>query len=119
MYADVITGSMKRAIDETSRRRERQVKYNMENNITPKSIQKEIKQIMGSVYEMDYFTVPVSGEEQDYRYKDAADLIRQLEADMVSEAKALNFEKAAELRDKIEDIKEGGIRKQKKKKYKF
>ncbi|MGD0565718.1 MAG: excinuclease ABC subunit UvrB [Candidatus Goldiibacteriota bacterium] len=119
MYADVITGSMKRAIDETGRRREKQVKYNRENNITPKSIQKEIKQIMGSVYEMDYFTVPLSGEEQDYRYKDAADLIRQLEADMVNEAKALNFEKAAKLRDKIEDIKEGGVRKQKKKKYKF
>ena len=119
MYADVVTGSMKRAIDETNRRREKQVQYNIENNITPRSIKKEIKKIMGSVYEMDYYTVPVDGGEQGYQYKDAADLIRQLEADMVNEAKALNFEKAAELRDKIEDIKDTGVKKQKKKKYRF
>jgi excinuclease ABC subunit B len=110
---------MKRAIEETNRRREKQVQYNIENNITPRSIKKEIKKIMGSVYEMDYYTVPVDGGEQGYQYKDAADLIRQLEADMVNEAKALNFEKAAELRDKIEDIKDTGVKKQKKKKYRF
>jgi excinuclease ABC subunit B len=119
MYADRQTDSMKRAIGETNRRREKQVAYNKEHNITPVSIKKEIKNIMGSIYEMDYFTVPLLEEEAEYRYKDVEDLIKQMEGDMIKHAKALNFEEAAKLRDKIEDIKDGGVRKQKKKKYKF
>ncbi len=119
MYADKITDSMEKAIGETNRRREKQTAYNKENNITPVSIKKEIKKIMGSVYEMDYFTVPLLEEDSEYRYKDTEDLIRQMEGDMIKHAKALNFEEAAKLRDKIEDIKDGGVRKMKKKKYKF
>ena len=119
MYADKITDSMKRAIDETNRRREKQMVYNKEHNITPVSVKKEIKNIMGSIYEMDYFTVPLAEEEAEYRYRDVEDLIRQMEKDMIDHAKNLNFEEAAKLRDKIADIKEGGLRKQKKKKYKF
>ncbi|MCE5300574.1 MAG: excinuclease ABC subunit UvrB [Spirochaetia bacterium] len=119
MYADVMTGSMKRAISETNRRREKQTAYNKEHHITPKSVVKEIKNIMGSIYEMDYYTVPLPDEDAEYRYKNVDDLIRQMETQMVREAKDLNFEKAAKLRDKIEDIRIGGVRKGKKKKYKF
>lgn len=119
MYADRITGSMKKAIQETERRRKIQLAYNIKHNITPKSIQKEIKNIMTSVYSMDYFTVPLLEEEREYSYKDKNDLIVQLEKEMINEAKKLNFEKAAILRDKIEEIRLIGIRSKKKKKYRF
>jgi excinuclease ABC subunit B len=119
MYADEMTDSMKRAISETDRRREKQVKYNKENNITPKTIVKEIQGIKAKMYEMDYFTVPVLEEEMEFNYKDKEDLMRQLEAEMIKEAKELNFEKAAILRDKIEDIRSLGAKKMKKKKYNF
>ena len=117
MYADKMTDSMKRALSETDRRRLKQVAYNKEHNITPKTIVKEIKTGLTKVYEMDYFTVPVLEEEKEFEYKDKEDLIHQLEAEMIKEAKALNFEKATILRDKIEDIRAGGLRKQKKKGY--
>jgi len=119
MYADRMTDSMKKAIGETERRREKQVAYNKKNNITPKTIQKEIKNIMTSVYEMDYYTVPLLEEEKEFKYKDVEDLIRQMEKEMHKEAKSLNFEKAAVLRDKIEDIRAIGVKKKKKKGYKF
>jgi excinuclease ABC subunit B len=119
MYADVMTGSMKRAISETNRRREKQVKYNKENNITPKTIKKEIQTLKGRIYDMDYFTVPVLEEEMEFEYKDKDDLIKKLEEEMLKEAQSLNFEKAAILRDKIEDIRAVGVKKMKKKKYNF
>ncbi|MCX8092937.1 MAG: excinuclease ABC subunit UvrB [Candidatus Goldbacteria bacterium] len=119
MYADRITDSMKKAIEETNRRRKKQLEYNRKHNITPKSIQKEIKNIMTSVYSMDYFTVPLVEEEREYSYKDKNDLIAQLEKEMINEAKKLNFEKAAILRDKIEEIRAYGIKNKKRKEYKF
>jgi excinuclease ABC subunit B len=119
MYADRQTDSMKQAIGETQRRREKQRAFNKEHNITPVSIKKDIKNLMGSVYEMDYYTVPLAEEEAEYKYKNVEDLIRQLEGDMIKQAKAQNFEEAAKLRDKIADIKDVGVRKQKKKKYNF
>lgn len=119
MYADKITDSMKKAIDETERRRKKQIEYNKKYNITPKTIQKEIKNIMTSVYSIDYFTVPLLEEEREYSYKDKNDLIMQLEKEMISEAKKLNFEKAAILRDKIEEIRAMGVKSKKKKEYKF
>ena len=119
MYADKMTDSMKKAIGETDRRREKQTAYNKKNNITPMSIKKEIKNIMHSVFEMDYFTVPLAEEDAEFTYKNTEDLIRQMEGEMIKHAKALNFEEAAKLRDKIEDIKTTGVRKMKKKKYKF
>jgi excinuclease ABC subunit B len=119
MYADVMTGSMKRAISETDRRREKQVKYNKENNITPVTIKKEIQTLKGRIYDMDYFTVPVLEEEMEFEYKDKDDLIKKLEQEMLKEAQSLNFEKAAILRDKIEDIRAVGVKKMKKKKYNF
>jgi excinuclease ABC subunit B len=120
MYADNMTDSMRRAINETDRRRVKQKAYNKEHNITPKSIIKEIKAIQGSVYEMDYFTVPVAEEEINIEYTDRADLMKKMEEEMAKEAAALNFERAAILRDKIEDIRSGiNIKKGKKKKFGF
>lgn len=119
MYADTVTDSMKKAIGETERRRKKQQEYNKKNNITPKTIEKKLAPIEKSVYEMDYFTVPLAEEEREFTYKDKADLIRQMEEEMIKEAKALNFERAALLRDRIEEVREGGSIKQKKKKYKF
>jgi len=119
MYADTITRSMKKAISETDRRRKKQDAYNKKHSITPKSIVKELKSIVKSVYEMDYFTVPLLEEEKEFEYRDAADLIKQMEKEMIKEAKALNFEKAALLRDKIEDIRQVGVKKGKKKAYRL
>ena len=119
MYADMVTDSMKKAIGETDRRRKKQREYNKNNNITPKTIEKKLAPLEKSVYEMDYFTVPLAEEEREFTYKDKADLIRQMEEEMIKEAKALNFEKAALLRDRIEEVREGASLKQKKKKYKF
>jgi excinuclease ABC subunit B len=119
MYADTMTDSMKRAIGETGRRREKQLEYNKEHNITPKTIVKDIQGIKAKMYEMDYFTVPVLEEEMEFDYKDKEDLIRQIEAEMIKEAKNLNFEKAAILRDKMEEIRGYGAKKMKKKKYIF
>ena len=119
MYADMVTDSMKKAIGETDRRRKKQREYNKNNNITPKTIEKKLAPLEKSVYEMDYFTVPLAEEEREFTYKDKADLIRQMEEEMIKEAKALNFEQAALLRDRIEEVREGASLKQKKKKYKF
>jgi excinuclease UvrABC helicase subunit UvrB len=80
---------------------------------------KEIQALKGRIYDMDYFTVPVLEEEMEFEYKDKDDLIKKLEAEMVREAKELNFEKAAILRDKIEEIRQLGPKAMKKKKYNF
>jgi excinuclease ABC subunit B len=106
-YADTITGSMKTAIDETSRRREIQEKYNVKNKITPKSIKKEITNILSSIYEADYWTVPLVAEEK-IEYGDDSE-IKRLEEEMKKAAGKLEFEKAAELRDRIKAIKEKQI----------
>ncbi len=117
LFADKITDSMKKAISETERRRKKQMEYNKKNNIVPKTITKKIRDIDASIYEMDYFTVPLLEEELEIKYKDKSDLIKKLEEEMFKEAKNLNFEKAALLRDKIEDIRAGVNFKKKKKGY--
>lgn len=114
LFADRITDSMKKAISETERRRKKQLEYNRKNNITPKSVIKAIRNIETSVYEMDYFTVPLLEEDLNIEYKDRDDLIKKLEEEMLKEAKKLNFEKAALLRDKIEEIRAGKNIKKKK-----
>jgi len=119
MYADNVTDSMKNAVKEMERRRKKQAEYNKKNKITPQTIKKDIRNILTSVYEMDYFTVPLLEEKKDYKYKDREDLIKQMEAEMIKEAKALNFEKAAIIRDRIEEVREMGAGKKKKKGYKF
>ncbi|MBI5664911.1 MAG: excinuclease ABC subunit UvrB, partial [Nitrospirae bacterium] len=101
-YADTITGSMKTAMDETSRRREIQEKYNVRNNITPASIKKDITNILSSIYEADYWTVPTVAEEK-VEYADEP-AIRKLEEEMKAAAEKLEFEKAAQIRDRIKAI---------------
>jgi len=106
MYADVITGSIRACLDETQRRRLLQTDYNRRYGITPESIRKSISDVLTSVYDADYVTVPLvretkvpyGGEE------DLTKLIACLKAEMKAAAAALEFEKAAELRDEIRDL---------------
>jgi len=107
-YADQVTGSMQRAMDESSRRRRMQLEYNKENNITPESIKKNIENVLGSVYEADYVTVPAVAEESG-KYltpEMIEDIIKDLEKKMKEAAKKLRFEEAARLRDQIRELKQ-------------
>ena len=108
MYADLLTASMKRAIDETNRRRKIQESYNKKHKITPASIKKEITSIFESVYEADYVTVDkVSETIADYEdFDHLDDIIRKLEKEMNQAAKELSFERAAEIRDQIKALKQ-------------
>jgi excinuclease ABC subunit B len=106
MYADTITAAIRTCLDETRRRRLLQAKFNEEHGITPETIKTEIRQILGSVYEADYVTVQtVSEEAAAYTSeKELPAVIRKLKEEMKQAAKALEFEKAAELRDRIRDL---------------
>jgi len=106
MYADFLTASMKRAIDETNRRRKIQESYNKKHKITPASIKKEITSIFESVYETGHLTVDkVSETVADYGdFDHMDDIIRELEKEMNQAAKELSFEKAAEIRDQIKAL---------------
>ena len=107
MYADFITGSMKQAIDETSRRRKIQEFYNIEHEITPETIEKDIISVFPALYELD--EVPADKvSEAVSRYDsldDLDDIIRNLEKEMEQAAKELAFERASELRDQIKALK--------------
>jgi excinuclease ABC subunit B len=98
-YADRVTGSMKTAMDETERRRKIQEEYNRKHKITPRSIKKEITNILSSIYESDYLEVPAVADEK-IEYGDES-TIRAMEKEMKELADKLDFEKAAELRDRI------------------
>jgi excinuclease ABC subunit B len=106
-YADAVTGSMKTAIEETGRRRKIQEDYNRRNRITPKSIKKDITNILNSIYEADYWTVPAVAEEKVEYVDDNA--LKELEKEMKEAAEQLEFEKAAELRDRIRVIRDRQI----------
>jgi excinuclease ABC subunit B len=110
MYADVETKSMRAALDEMQRRRTRQERYNREHDITPTSIVREIDDVLSSVYERDYVTVPVVREAEE-EFATQAELeshVRSLEADMRAAAANLEFERAAALRDKIRALRSPG-----------
>ena len=108
LYADTITDSMRRAMDETARRREKQTAYNVAHNITPKSVKKGIRDIIDGVYKSDSLENEfglVDG--QDYEKmgpKELAREIKRLENEMFEHAKNLEFEKASEVRDKLASI---------------
>ena len=105
-YADVMTDSMRRAIGETSRRRQRQLAYNQEHGITPESVKKGIRDVLASIYERDYYTVP-SLDDRAAEYiprEEIPALVTRLDKEMRAAAKGLEFEKAAELRDRIADL---------------
>jgi excinuclease ABC subunit B len=105
MYADVVTESMRRAIDETNRRRSTQQTYNASHGITPQTIQKAIAEPLAAVCEADYLTVPLAADGPDetdaldpHRLAERVTLLRK---EMREAAKQLDFERAAELRDRI------------------
>ncbi|MBE9571015.1 MAG: excinuclease ABC subunit UvrB [Proteobacteria bacterium] len=102
-YADRITDSIKKATDESNRRREIQLEYNRIYHITPTSIQKNIDEILGSAYEADYVTVPaVAEEEGEYMTSERLkEMIEDLTVKMKAAAGSLEFEEAALLRDRI------------------
>jgi excinuclease ABC subunit B len=107
LYADTITDSMRQAMAETNRRREKQQRFNEENGITPASIVKPIDMALASIVEADYVTVPVDLPEEDLTSPDQLDqLIASLEKQMREAAKQFEFEKAAQLRDRIKALKE-------------
>ena len=107
-YADASTHSILRAKEETERRRKLQEEYNHKHNITPASITKSISNILGSIYEADYYTVPLEAAEEREEYLTREQLherLGALEEQMKEAARKLEFEKAAELRDEIKRLK--------------
>ncbi|SCX35012.1 Excinuclease ABC subunit B [Agrobacterium rosae] len=112
LYADKITGSMKRAMEETSRRREKQVAYNTEHGITPESVKARISDILDSVYERDHVRADISGA-SGKGFADGGHMVgnnlqahlNALEKSMRDAAADLDFEKAARLRDEIKRLK--------------
>jgi excinuclease ABC subunit B len=107
LYADHGTDSMKVAMGETSRRRVLQETYNRENGITPESIKKNIGALLSSIYEADYAAIPEVAETPEERYRSLDELEREikvLEKEMREAAKALEFEKAAKVRDRIKNL---------------
>ena len=103
MYADTITGSMKKAIAESNRRRRIQLEYNQKNKITPRSIQKAIRQGIEDLEEAEEFVQALTGQNKD-EYE-LNKYISELEYEMELAARNLQFEQAAVLRDKIKQIK--------------
>ena len=108
LYADTRTDSMKKAITETNRRRKIQDAYNREHGITPETVRKAIPDILESIYEADYVTVPMAAEKgEDYvSLLEIPKLISRLKKEMRGAASKLDFEKAAEIRDRIKALEE-------------
>ena len=121
LYADRITGSMERAMAETDRRRNKQIAFNKEHGITPKTIQKRIADVMEGAYDSSRSTKLKSRERRkiaesgtDYRDINAsnlADVVAELENQMYKHAENLEFEEAAAIRDRIKKAKEKVLKK--------
>jgi excinuclease ABC subunit B len=105
LYADTMTKSISKAMAETERRRKIQESYNTEMGITPETVKSQIKDILGSIYEADYLTPELVAEEA-AEYDLTEQSVRDLEAEMKEAAKRLDFEWAAEIRDRIKAIRE-------------
>jgi len=111
LYGDKITNSMKRAIDETDRRRTKQVAHNLAHGITPVGVQKRIKDIIDGVYQIDDERTQLKAAQAEAKYlamsaKDISKEVTRLEKDMLKAAKNLEFEKASELRDQLKKLRE-------------
>ncbi len=106
LYGDTVTPSMARALEETDRRRKKQLAYNQEKGITPESVVKSIREVRASVYEADYGAIP-SIEEGTPDYGSIEDLrarIRSMTIEMREKAAKLEFERAAEIRDQLKEL---------------
>ena len=99
MYADELTDSMDKAISETNRRRKIQEEYNIKNNITPQTIQKEIRETIKATYQVDEVDTSILNKDESLE-----DAINRLTDEMINYAQNLEFEKAAEVRDKIKEL---------------
>jgi excinuclease ABC subunit B len=110
LYADRRTGSMNEAISETNRRREKQISYNRDNNITPASIIKSIDMELAKIVEADYVSIPAADEQDPAanirNEEQLAALLKQLDTQMREAAKKFEFEKAAQFRDRIRSLKQ-------------
>ncbi len=111
LYADKITNSMRRAIDETERRRAKQIAFNTEHGITPKGVSKRIKDIIDGVYNVEEAQHKLKAAERQSGYqalgeKELAREIKRVEKEMLAAARNLEFEQAADLRDQLKLLKE-------------
>jgi excinuclease ABC subunit B len=107
LYADVMTDSMRRAIDETERRRRIQIEYNERHGITPETIVKPIDMTLAMIAEADYVTPPLEEEAEVPEMmtpEERERLISELETKMREAARAFEFEKAAQYRDRIKEL---------------
>ncbi len=108
LYADKMTGAMDQAILETDRRRKIQEEYNKKHQITPQTVKKSVRNILASIYEADYLTIPAAADvEEGYvPLKEIPAMIQKLKKEMKEAASRLEFERAAEIRDKIHRLEE-------------
>jgi excinuclease ABC subunit B len=111
LYADTVTGSMRRAIDETERRRRKQGAYNAERGITPTGVSKRVKDIIDGVYDHETARSQLKAAQNQARYdamseKDLTREVKRLEKEMLGAARNLEFERAAELRDRMNILKQ-------------
>ncbi|MEY3694941.1 MAG: excinuclease subunit UvrB [Pseudomonadota bacterium] len=111
LYADKITDSMRRAMGETERRRNKQIQFNAENNITPVGVKKQIREMIDGVYKIDEARQELMAAQEQARYeamseKQVAKEIKRLEKLMIDHAKNLEFERAAQVRDQLHLLKE-------------
>ncbi len=112
LYADQITGSMRRAMDETRRRREIQEAYNAEHDITPETVKRALDELMGTPLAADYSEVPLEEPTDEPVFEDPERLEREvarLEREMLAAAEALEFERAAACRDQIRYLREKAV----------
>jgi excinuclease ABC subunit B len=108
LYADRITDSMKKAMDETERRRAKQMAFNAEHGITPRGVEKKVKDIIDGVYSVEAERKKLVDEAKVAMMdeKTLAKEIKRLEKDMLEAARNLEFEKAARIRDELKELKE-------------